>query len=244
MEPLALLPAYRDETVANLDRAPPAGMAPDPRNADRQLLCRTRYVRDPRDAGVHQIRVDRMGRLRKAETGDLFETTHMFPGVRGWDRERVDGRALFTLATDGTLYASDGTTQAIGVREYVELCKRPASPESKATYLPDVLEFWHHSSFVSGAPVLCAGEIATDANGSVWFVSNHSGHYRPGRPHLLAFLERLAADGVDMEPVTVEVVVEDASTPNVRFPARRFIEARGEPADDPPRAVRAFTGRY
>jgi hypothetical protein len=244
VEPLALLTAYRDETVANLDRAPPAGMAPDPRNANRQLLCRTRYLRDPRDAEAHQIRVDEIGRLRKVTTGDLFETTRMFPGVRGWDRERVDGRALFTLATDGALYAGDGTTLAIGAREWVELARRPSAPQSAATYLPDVLEFWHHSSFVNGAAVLCAGEIATDRSGHVRLVSNHSGHYRPGRLHLLAFLERLAAAGVDMGPVTVEVVVEDPSTPKRRFLAHHFLAARGEPGDDPPPPPRPFTGRY
>ena len=241
MEPLALLPAYHDETNANLDRAPPAGRAPDPRNPDRLLLCRTRYVRDPRDAALHRIQVDRGGRLRKVTTGDLFETTGMFPGVRGWDRERVDGRALFTLATDGTLYAGDGTTLAIGAREYVEVGRQPSSPASRATYLPDVLEFWHHSSFVDGASVLCAGEIATDAGGFARLVSNHSGHYRPGPLHLLAFLEGLAASGVRMDPVTVELVSADEHTPRRRFPARRFLDARGAPETDPPPR---FTGRY
>jgi hypothetical protein len=231
MEPLALLPAYANETVANIDRAPPAGMAPDPRNAERQVLCRTRYAQNR----VHEIRVDETGRLQRISTGDLFETTRMFPGVRGWDERRRDGRALFTVATDGTIYAGDGTALASGPSEFVELRRNPGA----AVDLPDVLDFWHHSSFVNGAPVLCAGEIATHPDGRVWFVSNFSGHYRPGRAHLVAFLERLAADGVDMARVTVEVVVEDPNTPSRCFTGARFLATRGEPAER-----HAFTGRY
>jgi hypothetical protein len=233
MEPLALLPAYQNETVANTDRAAPDGFAPDPRNAERRLLCRTRYARDP----VHEIRIDPEGRVRKIRTGDLLDTSHMFPGVRGWDVQRRDGRALFTVAVDGTIHVGCGTSLGLGVREYVQSKWRPDKP----VYVPDVLELWHHSSFVDGAPVLCAGELGTTAKGHVWYVSNFSGHYRPGVEHLLAFVERLAADGVDMARVTVEVVTEDPNAPNHCVPAARFLAARGVPPAEPPPV---FTGRY
>ncbi len=94
---------------------------------------------------------------------------------------------------------------------------------------------------VAGAAVLCAGEIGTDANGFLRYASNQSGHYRPSREHLLRFLERLVEAGVDMDLVMVEIV--EVNVPNRRFRARRFIDARGRPADGPPPAP-AFTGRY
>lgn len=241
MEPLDLLPAFRNETEANVDRAPPRGMMPDPRNAARQLLARTRYIRDPRDADPYQIHVDPHGALRHLRTGNVFDTTRMFPGVRGWDLERIEGRAMFTLATDGTLYASDVESMAIGVREWVQVRQHHDAGRHTEIHLPDVLEFWHHSSIVAGAAVLCAGEIGTDANGFLRFASNQSGHYRPGREHFLRFLERLVHAGVDMEHVMLEVVA--ANAPSRRLRARRFLDARGAPAHGPP-AAPAFTGRY
>ena len=241
MEPLDLLPPFRAETEANADRAPPSGMLPDPRNAARQLLARTRYLRDPRDADAHQIHVDEHGALRHLRTGNVFDTTRMFPGVRGWDFERVEGRAMFTLATDGTLYASDVESMAIGLREYVQVRQAHEAGEPTAVHVPDVLEFWHHSSVVGGAPVLCAGEIGTDENGLLRFASNQSGHYRPSRRHFLHFLDGLVQAGVEMERVMVEIVEVDV--PNRRFRARRFIDARGTPASGPP-AAPTFSGRY
>lgn len=241
MEPLELLSPFRNETDVNVDRAPPRGMLPDPRNDARQLLARTRYLRDPRDAAPHQVHVDQDGALRHLTTGNVFDTTRMFPGVRGWDFERSEGRAMFTLATDGTLYASDGESMAIGVREWVQVRDHHAAGTQTEVHLPDVLEFWHHSSVVAGAAVLCAGELGTNANGFLTFASNQSGHYRPGREHLLRFLERLVEAGVDMASVMVEIV--EANAPNRRLRARRFIDAQGTPLDGPP-AAPAFTGRY
>ena len=241
MEPLDLLPPFRTETEANADRAPPSGRLPDPRNAGRQLLARTRYLRDRRDADVHQIHVDEHGALRHLRTGNVFDTTRMFPGVRGWDIERLEGRAMFTVATDGTLYATDVESMAIGVREYVQVRRHHEAGEPTAVHLPDVLEFWHHSSVVAGASVLCAGELGTDESGRLRFASNQSGHYRPSRDHFLRFLEGLVEAGVDMERVSVEIV--EADVPTRRLRARRFIDARGTPASGPP-AAPAFTGRY
>jgi hypothetical protein len=43
---------------------------------------------------------------------------------------------------------------------------------------------FHHSSFLSGRRVRCAGMIVID-NGKVVGLSNNSGHYRPGKEHLL-----------------------------------------------------------
>jgi hypothetical protein len=54
------------------------------------------------------------------------------------------------------------------------------NPEEKAQQ-PN--SSFHHSSFTSGDMVLCAGMIAA-SEGFITFLSNDSGHYRPGTKHL------------------------------------------------------------
>jgi hypothetical protein len=49
---------------------------------------------------------------------------------------------------------------------------------------------WHHSSFLSGNPVRCAGMIKI-IQGKVKGVNNHSGHYRPRPRHLYNFIKYL-----------------------------------------------------
>jgi hypothetical protein len=51
---------------------------------------------------------------------------------------------------------------------------------------------FHHSSFVSGQRVRCAGMIIIE-NGWVTGLSNNSGHYKPRKQHLLAFVNYLAS---------------------------------------------------
>jgi len=49
----------------------------------------------------------------------------------------------------------------------------------------------HHSSFMAGKSVRCAGMIAVNDAGKVTFVSSNSGHYRPTKPQLTRFVEWL-----------------------------------------------------
>ena len=53
---------------------------------------------------------------------------------------------------------------------------------------------FHHSSFVSGRRVRCAGMIAIE-NGRVVALSNNSGHYKPRKEHVRNFVEFLSAIG-------------------------------------------------
>lgn len=54
----------------------------------------------------------------------------------------------------------------------------------------------HHSSFMAGKSVRCAGMIAVNDAGKVTFVSNNSGHYRPTKAQLTGFVEWLNQRGV------------------------------------------------
>jgi hypothetical protein len=70
-----------------------------------------------------------------------------------------------------------------------------ASANYNDIFAMDLMEFiyvgdpkagkFHHSTFMSGKPVLCAGEIRLTA-GKITYISNESGHYRPSTHDLLA----------------------------------------------------------
>ncbi|MDN7143753.1 hypothetical protein KC131_24180 [Pseudomonas sp. JQ170] len=59
---------------------------------------------------------------------------------------------------------------------------------------------FHHSSFLSGAPVNSAGEIAVHS-GKLIGITNKSGHYQPELRHFLGMLDYLHAQGVVLSGV-------------------------------------------
>ena len=60
----------------------------------------------------------------------------------------------------------------------------------------------HHSSFMAGEDVLCAGTILIH-DGQVQWVTGESGHYRPRIAQIVSLLERLRSYQVKLEKVTV-----------------------------------------
>jgi hypothetical protein len=205
------------------------GKVPDPRNEGRLLLCRTRYLRTEADRKPHEVRVDRIGRLRKVLSGNVLDTAGMYPAARGLDEDRLPGRAIYAFGVDQKLYAGCATVLAIGVKQFVEVRNAPERSASNAIYVPDVIEFCHHSTFVAGADVLCAGELAANRDGYLTYVSNFSGHYRPSKEHLLHFVALLAERGVDLSGVTCGVVSPDGS--QHAYPAAAWLAAGGDGVD-------------
>uniref|UniRef100_A0AAV1TQD2 Uncharacterized protein n=1 Tax=Peronospora matthiolae TaxID=2874970 RepID=A0AAV1TQD2_9STRA len=59
---------------------------------------------------------------------------------------------------------------------------------------------FHHSSFVSGAPIFAAGKIAIH-HGVIIAIEPHSGHFKPRLENLLALCFVLAKRGVDIDHV-------------------------------------------
>lgn len=55
---------------------------------------------------------------------------------------------------------------------------------------------YNHSSILSGAPVICAGEIAIE-QGRLKFIDNNSGHYKPGTDNLYDAVMILHYNGVN-----------------------------------------------
>jgi hypothetical protein len=70
---------------------------------------------------------------------------------------------------------------------------------------------WHHSSFVAGMPVICAGTMKLD-NGKVKEITNQSGHYQPKAMRMYEFLRILLANGISLsaaDDVKIVLYVSD-----------------------------------
>lgn len=83
------------------------------------------------------------------------------------------GRAIYVLDQNGRLYCSSS---------------------------PRHFKF-HHSSFVAGAPVACAGEIEV-VKGLLIYLDNASGHYQPSHAQLTETCDHLRRSGVDCQFMT------------------------------------------
>lgn len=85
------------------------------------------------------------------------------------------GRAIFVMDGNGNLYAS--LEQRAG-------------------------EF-HHSSFFGGREVAAAGELEV-RDGRMQMITDHSGHYAPGRSRTQQVLDQLASQGIVVDPKNVD----------------------------------------
>jgi hypothetical protein len=84
----------------------------------------------------------------------------------------------------------------------------------------------HHSSFMAGGSVRCAGMIAVNDAGKVTYVSNNSGHYRPTTAQLTEFVEWLNQRGV--MAVDAKVGFNGGS---VKVPVADFLRGSSPPAE-------------
>ncbi len=86
---------------------------------------------------------------------------------------------------------------------------------------------FHHSSFLSGRPVFCAGEIELK-QGKITYIDNLSGHYKPTTQHLLDCVQLLKRTyGVDYLP---KIGIKDMAQPsNVWNSALDFLRYNGQP---------------
>ncbi len=84
---------------------------------------------------------------------------------------------------------------------------------------------FHHSSFLSGAATIGAGEIQTDAEGSIKAISNKSGHYKPGDVSILNTLKILQDAGVDLSTIKFTKLTAEGSL--IYSSAKEYLEANG-----------------
>ena len=93
-----------------------------------------------------------------------------------------------------------------------------------------VVDVFHHSSFLGSGAVMCGGEIGTNEDGQVTFLSNKSGHYTPTEDQNIQMLEWFAGRGVDLDKVTF-AYVKGGSSLTIEMNAGKYLreaKARAE----------------
>lgn len=197
MTPLAtLLPKFATERELNVGRGQD-GFLGARRGA--RVPVRTRYA-EGAEAWAFEVAADD-GRLVWCATGRPVDTRGRYPGLFLWDRARPIDRMIYALDAMGQLYVADPNEQSPDAAAWR---RRVAGAP-----LPSAVRLWHHASLVGGRPVICAGDLETDADGRLRAISNWSGHYQPTRAHLAAAIARLGDDGVDVSGAVAEVVAGD-----------------------------------
>lgn len=63
--------------------------------------------------------------------------------------------------------------------------------------------FFNHSSFCGGSEVICAGVLAINEKGTLLYIDNASGHYKPAEDDLMRCLQVLIDSQVDLSRVRV-----------------------------------------
>lgn len=66
-----------------------------------------------------------------------------------------------------------------------------------------------HGSFFACEPIYMAGKMSLLPDGTIIEITNHSGHYRPGKKELIQFLEQLQNKGVSLKGVRLHINLGD-----------------------------------
>lgn len=168
---------------------------------------RTAGERAPYEVTIANGRATYRG--RPMDTAGARKVMRMGPqDLRGPMGEITD-RFIYVMSVDGDIYAADasGEYKAGGVFDQGEFKVAIGNTARLAamfgsTVRPERtgLYGFHHTSFLAGQDVACAGEIEV-YKGTIASFNNNSGHYRPPPECLLAVIDRLRQCGVDVEQV-------------------------------------------
>jgi hypothetical protein len=175
--------------------------------AQAKQLNPIRYI-DDKDLPSYKIWVkpqaDRYGaRLHQGRTereAAPFDASKMMLLLYGHDK----GWALYVQDMAGNIYS--GPAYDLGPRGEGDEKKRDR--EGRAIVL-------HHSSFLRGKPVSCAGEWMVE-NGRLICISMMTGHYKTKVPQFRKFLIHLASRGLNLKRITVKwpcFPIPDGSVP-------------------------------
>jgi len=101
--------------------------------------------------------------------------------------------------TNQTLYWADEPTKCIDTMRYSGKEKRYAAyiidVQGNLYIHPHTKGAFHHSSFIGGKPVLCAGMIQV-VNGKIRTINSNSGHYKPRNVNLALAVDLLSKKGL------------------------------------------------
>lgn len=117
---------------------------------------------------------ERVGYKLDFRDGKIYDARGNLFDTTGTEIETGGDRAIFVMDENGTFYAS--TEQEIGR--------------------------FHHSSFFAGQPVAAAGEMGVE-NGMLKWISDASGHYRPGSSFTQQALQALQQNGVNLQKISI-----------------------------------------
>lgn len=129
-----------------------------------------------------------------------FDTSNMMLLLYGHDK----GWALYVQDMAGNIYSGP----AADLRPVGEGEEKRRDQEGRAIVL-------HHSSFLRGKPVRCAGEWMVE-NGRLICISMMTGHYKTTVPQFRKFLMHLASRGLNLQRITVKwpwPAIPDGSKP-------------------------------
>jgi hypothetical protein len=130
----------------------------------------------------------------------------------------ITNRFLYVMSVNGEIYAGDMSTgykdggvfdlqvfNGISVNNTHRLAQKFGSTVRGPR--TELLGF-HHSSFLAGDEVACAGEIEV-THGKLVSINNNSGHYTPPPECLLTLMDCLTRAGVDAESYSIGANVSD-----------------------------------
>ena len=197
---------------------------PPPHRPDPAMPQRVRYLRSEPERAPYKVQVaggKLMYRGRPMDTTGSRKvikqdfTTH---GRSMGPLGEITNRFLYAMSVNGDIYAADMSTEykdggvfdlytfgGITVNNTHKLAQKFGStvrgPRTE-------LVGFHHSSFLAGDEVACAGELEV-SHGKLVSINNNSGHYTPPPECLLTLIDSLSRAGVDAESYSIGANVSD-----------------------------------
>ena len=110
------------------------------------------------------------------DNSKVYQNNRLFDTKNSRGTHMDYGECIFVARRDGKIYAND-----------------PDIPVNTSI---------HHSSFISGKSVMCAGTLRAQ-DGKITEVTVLSGHYKPRRKELLQFLAFLKTNNIDLSQIKV-----------------------------------------
>ncbi len=150
---------------------------------------------------LHRKPEFRQAWLHSPDKKDFFTWLASFESYRPDEFERIvylrpDERDRYRLTLEGNQLCYAGTHEPVKPDTYLFVMdKIPNLFIASEVREIEGNKLFHHSTFLSGEPVLAAGEVTIE-NGKITKIANYSGHYQPGLAALLTAYAALYKTGM------------------------------------------------
>ncbi len=112
---------------------------------------------------------------------------------------QLDGQGQTYVQRNGIPYNTEYDKTLHSGKGYAIFVISPQGEFFAGSHIGDV---FHHSSFLADGAIIAAGELKTDKEGKIIYLSGKSGHYRPGDEENLQMLRSLKHHGLDLSKST------------------------------------------